>query len=229
VAGAALLAPAPAAAQTTGDLPYLDAVDAWADGQSLGRLLPGAGERTRRARKPTARQRATLRFKRTAAVTRSSYEAVFARLAPGNDRTALFAEFERVTAIAHDGMRDLSGRWSPGNLADVSAYMQLSGYAAYSSRTSLPGRAVVAVQRAARTRMALDRRVRRLSDARAQEAAEMLELRTILRVSELNLGRIEGDAARVQAARAELRAWIRECFGLDLARVKLTRRGFVKR
>ena len=77
--------------------------------------------------------------------------------------------------------------------------------------------------------MALDRRMRRLSDARAQEAAEMLELRTILRVSDLNVGRLQGDAAREQRARAALRAWIRQSFGLDLARVRLSRRGFVKR
>ena len=221
--------PAPAAAQTTGDLPYLDAVDAWADGESLRGLLPGAADRKPRARKPTARQLGTLRFKRTAAGTRSTHEAVFALLEPGFDPAALSAELDRLTAVAHKGMRGLSGRWSPNNIADVAAYMQLSAYAAFSSKTSLPGRAVVAVQRSARTRMALDRRMRRLSDARAQEAAEMLELRTILRVSDLNVGRLQGDAAREQRARAALRAWIRQSFGLDLDRVRLTRRGFVKR
>ena len=57
----------------------------------------------------------------------------------------------------------------------------------------------------------------------------MLELRTILRVSDLNVGRIERDAARERTARAALRAWMRQSFGLDLDRVELTRRGFVKR
>ena len=221
--------PAPASAQTTGDLPYLDAVDAWADGQALRRILPGAADRKPRARKPTARQLGTLRFKRTAAVTRSTHQAVFALLEPGFDPAALSAELDRLTAVAHKGMRGLSGRWSPNNIADVGAFMQLSAYAAYTSRTSLPDRGVVAVQRAARRGMALDRGVRRLSDARTQEAAEMLELRTILRVSDVNLGRSQGDAGREQAAEAELRSWIRQSFGLDIKRVKLTRRGFVKR
>ena len=126
-------------------------------------------------------------------------------------------------------MRGLSGRWSPNNIADVAAYMQLNAYAAFASRPSLGDRAVAAVQRGARTRMALDRRVRRLSHARAQEAAEMLALRTILRISDLNIGRIEGNAAREQAAGAELRSWIKQTFGLDVKRVKLTRRGFVTR
>lgn len=229
VLAACACAPAPASAQTTGDLPYLDAVDAWADGQSLRRLLPGSSDRKPRASKPTAKQLASLRFKRTTAVTRASHQAVIALLEPGNDPAVLSAEFDRVTAIAHKGMRDLSGRWSPDNIADVAAYLQLNAYAAFASKTSLSARGMAAVQRAARRSMALDRRVRRLSNARTQQAAEMLELRTILRVSELNLGRLEGDAARERAARAELRSWVRQSSGLDIARVKLTRRGFVKR
>ncbi len=36
---ACAMAPVTAGAQTTGDLPYLDAVDAWADGQELRRTL----------------------------------------------------------------------------------------------------------------------------------------------------------------------------------------------
>ena len=232
IAAAFALSAAPAAAQS-GDLPFVDAVDAWADGQSLRRLLPGAGghgeTKKQRAKKPTARQLAALRFKRTDAVKRSSYEAVMALLEPGYDPAALTAAFDRVTALAHKSMRGLEGRWSSNNIADVAAFIQLSAYAAYTSRRSLPDAGVLAVQRTARTGMALDRRVRRLSDARAQEAAEMLELRTILRISDLNWGRIEHDAARRQAARAELRSWIKQTFAFDLARVKLTRRGFVTR
>jgi hypothetical protein len=227
---ACALSAAPAAAQT-GELPYVDAVDAWADGQSLRRLLPGADGKADkpRVKKPTARQLAALRFKRTEAVKQASYQAVMALLEPGYDPAALIAAFDRVTATAHESMRGLEGRWSPNNIADVAAFIQLSAYAAYTSRRSLPDAGVLAVQRTARTGMALDRRVRRLSDARTQEAAEMLELRTILRVSDLNWGRIEHDPARRRAARAELRSWIKQTFGFDLARVKLTRRGFVKR
>ena len=148
---AAFASPAAPAAAQTGDLPYVDAVDAWADGQSLRRLLPGAGgqSETKKKRTPTARQLAALRFKRTDAVKRSSYQAVMALLEPGFDPAALATEFDRLTGIAHTGMRGLSGRWSPNNIADVAAYMQLSAYAAYTARTSLSTRGVVAVQRAA--------------------------------------------------------------------------------
>jgi hypothetical protein len=48
-------------------------------------------------------------------------------------------------------------------------------------------------------------------------------------VSDLNWGRIEGDVARQDAARAELRSWMKAAFGVDLERVKLTRRGLVVR
>ena len=48
-------------------------------------------------------------------------------------------------------------------------------------------------------------------------------------MSDLNVGRLQGDAAREQRARAALRAWIRQSFGLDLAGVRLSRRGCVKR
>jgi hypothetical protein len=230
MAAALLVCAAPASAQTTGDPPYLDAVDAWADGQSLRRLLPGAGaQKQPRAKQPTARQLAALRFKRTEAVKQSSYQAVMALLEPGFDPAALTADFDRITAMVHKDLRRLSGQWSPNNIADVAAFIQLGAYAAFTSRGSLPDRGVRAVQRAARTRMALDKRVRRLPDARTQQAAEMLELRTILRVSDINVGRMNGDAAREQAARGKLRTWIKESFGLDLAGVKLTRRGFVKR
>lgn len=56
----------------------------------------------------------------------------------------------------------------------------------------------------------------------------MLELRTIIQISDLNLGRLKGDAACEQAATAELRSWIRKAFGIDLKKVKLTRQGLVR-
>ena len=102
-------------------------------------------------------------------------------------------------------------------------------YAAFYSRTSLPDPCVKAVQRDAREHLGSNRRLRRLSDACKQTAAEMLELRTIIWISDLNLGRLEGDAGRKQAATAELRSWIRKAFGIDLKKVKLTRQGLVRR
>jgi hypothetical protein len=88
---------------------------------------------------------------------------------------------------------------------------------------------VKAVRRAARTDLALDRTVRRSSDARKQETAEMLALRTILRVSDLNWGRQSRDAAREAAAMDALRMWVDTAFGVDLDRVEFTRKGLVPR
>lgn len=232
-------APIPASAQTTGEIPYVDAVDAWADGQSLRRTLPGSGagafkkparpRHGKRPRTPTARQLAALRFKRTKTVTQQNHQAVMQRLEPGYDPATVVAEFDRLTALAHAGMRDWKGRWSPGNIADVAAYMLLNGYGAFHARTSAPDTPILAVQSAARRSMALSRQIRGLSAARKQTAADMLELRTILRISDLNVARQTGDAPREQAARAALRSWIRDVFGVDLERVRLTRAGLVRR
>ena len=47
--------------------------------------------------------------------------------------------------------------------------------------------------------------------------------------NEPQLGPTGGDAAREQAATAELRSWIRKAFGIDLKKVKLTRQGLFRR
>lgn len=232
LAVSAAFAPAPAAAQSTGDLPYLDAVDAWADGQELGRLLPDGRTQTKprkRARRPTARQLTALRFKRTDAVTQRDYQAVMDLLEPGYDPAALVAEFDRVLDGTHGSMRDADVSVSPGNIADVGAWTLLSAYAAYNDRTTLGDPGVRAVRDSLRRGLALDRRARRLSDADTQQVAEMLELRTILRISDLFWGRTNGDAAREAAALDELRSWIEELYGVDLERVKLSRNGLVRR
>ena len=233
-AGAALaLAPMPAAAQTAGEIPYLDAVDAWADGQELRRLLPDGAEKPskpkQRARRPTARQLAALRFERSDAVTQRNYQAVMDLLEPGFDPAVVVAEFDRVLKGFDDSMRAADVPVRPDNIADVAAWTLLSAYAAYHDRRSFGDPGVRAVRDAARRSLALDRRLRRLSDAEKQELAEMLELRTILRISDLYWGRQDGDDAREQAAMDELNAWIDKLFGLELERVRFTRKGLVER
>jgi hypothetical protein len=161
-------------------------------------------------------------------VTRQNDQAVMALLEPGYDPpAAVVAEFDRLRAIVHDGIRDWKGRWSPRNIADVSAYMLLSSYGVFHARPSVSERGSLQVRSTARNAMALNRRVRRLSDARKQTAAEMLELRTIFRLSDVNVARMEGDATRELAAKARLRSWVKEAFGVDLERVRLTRKGLV--
>jgi hypothetical protein len=229
------VAPAPAAAQT-GDLPYLDAVDAWADGQALRRTLPNAGgggtgatKPRKRARQATPKQLAALRFTRSQAVTDASHQAVVALLDPSLDPAAVIADLVRLQGLYDQEMRGLTPSLDPLNLGDVAAYSLILSYAAYHERSSFPDAAVRAIRRAARTDLALNRKVRTSSDARKQEAAEMLTLRTILRVSDLNWGRQSQDAAREQAATDALRAWVKTAFGVDLERVTVTRKGIVRR
>lgn len=233
LAAGVALAPAPAAAQTVGELPYLDAVDAWADGQELRRALPDGATKpskpSKRARRPTVRQLAALRFEATAAVTQRNYQAVMDLLEPGYDPAAVVAEFDRVLGGFGDSMRAADVPLRPDDIADISAWTLLSAFAAYHDRDSFGDRGVRALRDAARRNLALDRRVRRLPDADKQQLAEMLELRTILRISDLYWGRQEGDAAREQAALDELSAWIDDLFGVELERVRFTRTGLVER
>jgi hypothetical protein len=229
-------APAPAAAQTTGDLPYLDAVDAWADGQALRRTLPdggkdgtGATAPRKRERRATTRQLATLRFTRTQSVTDASHQAVVALLDPSLDPATVIADLVRLQGLWDQEMRRLTPRLDPRNLGDVATYALLLSYAAYHERSTFPDAGVKAVRRAARTDLALNRTVRRSSDARKQEAAEMLALRTILRVSDLNWARQAQDAGREAAAMDALRAWVDTAFGVDLDDARFTRKGLVPR
>jgi hypothetical protein len=236
VAALAFVPLVPAQAQI-GDLPYVDAVGAWASAQNLRRTLPGSANtstgtkqpsKSGHAPRPTARQLATLRFRRNAGVTRSNYQAVIDALGPGHDPAQLASELDRLRALFHQAMRE-GLPWSPNDVGDVAAFTVLTCYALYHLPTESTERAREAVRRAVRLDLASDKRVRRLSDARKQTAAEMLELRTILLVSDFNKARIARDVAARTAAEAAIRSWIKDAFGVDLAAVKLTRNGLVSR
>jgi len=92
---------------------------------------------------------------------------------------------------------------------------------------AIPKPASAAVRRQVRAVLARDARVRRSSDTRQQTAAEMLEFRGFLLVSAFNEARTAGDQPRIDLALAGIRAFIRDSFGLDITRVKVTRRGLV--
>jgi hypothetical protein len=229
VLAACVIAPAPAGAQT-GDLPYLDAVDAWADAQTLRRTLPEAGGAPRKRTRPaTARQLATLRFTRSQSVTDASHAAIVALLDPALDPGTVIADLVRLQGLWDEEMRGLTPRLQPDNLGDVAAYALVLSFAAYHERSTFPDAGVKAVRRAVRHDLARNRKVRSSPDARKQEAAEMLSLRTILRVSDLNTSRQSGEAEREDAALDALRTWVRSAFGADLERARFTRRGLVAR
>jgi hypothetical protein len=213
----------------------LGAVQAWATAESLARLLPDGRSAvpTRRTstrpRRATRSQLAALRFARAARVTVANDAAVVAQLGPGHDPQTVIADIERNRRLAHQHMRSLAGRWSANDLGDVAAYVLLSGYAAYHGRESLPGAAVRAAQRAARNGLALRKRIRRMSNADKQTAAEMSEIRMIYSLAALSAARKAGDGDTAEETRWEIRTWVRDAYGLDLERARLTRHGFVER
>ena len=217
----------------------LGAVNAWATAQSLRQLLPGsesAGRENRkparrRARtpKPTKRQLASLRFRRDPQVTQQNHQAVIDEFGEGVDPAAVVADIERNRALAHRAMRSFEGRWSPNDLADVASFVLLSGFAAYHEKPSLSGDGCLAVRRAARYGMARRAKIRRAPKRDKQTAAEMSEIRLIYLLGDLNRARGTGDVTDIDAARDEVRGWIREVYGLDVRSVRLTKRGFAGR
>jgi hypothetical protein len=237
--GAALVALAGApSAQAQIDPPISDplgAVQAWATAESLARLLPDGRSAVPARRTParphqaTRAQRAALRFTREARVTAANNAAVVAQLGPGHDAQTVVADIERNRGLAHEHMRSLAGRWSANDLGDVAAYVLLSGYAAYHGRVSLPSAAVRAVHQTARNGLALRKRIRRTSNADKQTAAEMSEIRMIYSLAALSAARAAGDRDTAEETRWEIRTWVRDVYGLDLERARLTRHGFVQR
>ena len=234
------IGPSSAAAQT--DAPINDplgAVEAWTDAESLRRLLPESGsagrenrkppERRARARKPTKRHLATLRFSRDPQVTEANNQAVIDKLGPGYDPAAVVADIERNRVLAHDAMRAFRGRWRPNDLADVASFVLLSGYAAYHDRSTLSDEGCLAVRRAARQGLAGNKAVRRTPKADKQTAAEMSEIRMIYAIGDLNFAVAAGDAAAISEARQKIRGWIRDAYAFDVRSARLTRRGFTKR
>ncbi len=235
----ALTAVAPSAASAQIDPPISDplgAVESWSTAESLRRLLPdgpSAGRENRkpprrRARtpKPTRAQLAKLRFTRDPGVTEANNQAVIAKLGPGYDPATVVADIERNRTLAHDGLRSFEGRWSPDDLADIASFVLLTGYAAYHDRPELSSRGCLAVRRAARTGLATRKRIRRTSNADKQTAAEMSEIRMIYSLAALNAARMAGDGDAAEEARWEIRAWVRDVYGLDLERARLTSHGF---
>jgi hypothetical protein len=212
---------------------YVDAVGAWATAESLRRLLPDSSRAGREPRqpaktsKPTKAQLAKLRFKRDPAVTQSNNQAIVDQLGPGYDPAVVVADIERNRGLVHQMLRSFSGSWSPNDVADIAATALLSGYAAYTGKTQLSSRGSLAVRAGARAGLAASRRVRALAAERKQTVAEMTEIRLIYLIAGLNAARAAGDAIEQDSARSAIRGWIRDVYSLDIARVKLTKRGFV--
>jgi hypothetical protein len=192
-------------------------------GDRPGRRPPDRGRP--RVRPPTPAQLRSLRFRPRTAVTRRLYDQVSAEsgLDPDHVETQLDAartEYRRVL-IRRVG-------WRVADLGDAAAFSLLQAYLQVSEDADAPRAGLRLLRRAVRADLARQRAVRRLSDAGQQRIAETLELRTIFLISNIVGAQRTGDAAAERAARRAMRRWARSVFGIDLAGLALTKRGFTR-
>lgn len=181
-----------------------------------------------RPKGPTARQRATLRFHRSAKVTQSLYQRVIANADPGADPAALTGQMDAAKASFRKVLTKTVG-WRSYDVGDVAAFSLLQAYALVAQHARLSSRGMAAVRRDVRDNLAGQAKIRRLSDARQQEIAEVFELRVIFFIDAVNDAARAQDPAAAATARDRLREWADDTFGLDVTKVKLTARGLVRR
>jgi hypothetical protein len=236
VAAAALTFASPAAAQDPALPPYdYSQFDTLLN--TLGNPYLPAGDdkpakkgKKRKAapKRPTSDQRAALRFKPAPEITQAIYQNVADETGWPLDHVA--SQFDPAKATLRTALVDGAG-WRADDLGDVTAFGLVQAYIRVNRAedADLPGRGLEWVRRAVRDDLALQRPVRRLSDARQQEIAESLEIRVIFLISDVATAQLTGDAAAEDDARAAFRAWAKGTYGVDLAKLKLTRRGLVKR
>jgi hypothetical protein len=171
----------------------------------------------------TARQLRSLRYAPSANVTQSVYQRVVDQVGASVDPATLQAQLDAAKAEFRSVMGKLG--WSPTDLGDMAAFAFLQGYVTWRENGVAPRGALGPLRRQVRDDLARQRSVRRLSDARKQEIAEILELRTIFFLDSRNDAAGAGDSAGVAIARAQMRDWIKGVYGVDVNDVKLTRHG----
>jgi hypothetical protein len=177
-------------------------------------------------RRPTARQRAALRFRPSAAVTQRLYREVVE--GSGQDAAVVAAQLDAAKAEYRRVLVQFAG-WRVNDLADAAAFALVQAYVKIHDVSNPPRRGLALLRRAVADDLASQRGVRRLSDARQQAIAERLELRAIFLISDIVGAQMAQDEAAEARALAAFRAWARGVYGVDVARVRLTRNGLVKR
>lgn len=233
IAAAIWLAAAPAASAQDPALPPIDysQYDVLLHTLGIPNLPADKGRREpprkRRVERPTKRQRATLRFQPAPEVTQRIYQGVIDQsgLDPAHvtaQLDAAKAEFRRVLVERV--------KWRTNDLGDLAAFSLVQAYiVVHDDDGDLPSRGLTWVRREVGNDLALQRSVRRLADARKQEIAESLELRTIFLISNVVGAQMAGDAVAEAQAREAMRLWARDVYDVDVAKLRLTRRGFVRR
>jgi hypothetical protein len=189
----------------------------------------GKPAKKKREKRPTAtaRQRAALRFEPVPEVTQRLYQDVIDQ--SGQDPTYVTTQLDTAKAEFRRVLVDGAG-WRVDDLGDLAAFSLVQAYIkVHDDDGDLPKRGLERLRRDVRDDLALQKQVRRASDARKQEIAESLELRTIFLISGVVGAQMIGDTAAEAEAREAMRAWAKDIYGVNLAKLELTRRGLVKR
>jgi hypothetical protein len=235
LAAAAVISP-PAGAQTMLDgaayaFPVPDYVGGLVGVNSLdpgltnGKKAKKKRAKHKRMEPPTRRQLAALRFKPSASVTQGVYQRVLDEAGEGVDPALVTAQLDAAKASFRAVMKRL--HWRVTDVGDMAAFSFVQGYITWHEDGVVPRRGMKVLRRDVRANLARRREVRRLSDARRQEIAEMLELRVIFFLDQRDDALRAGESTAV--ARAEMREWTESIFGVDVNHVRLTKRGLVKR
>jgi hypothetical protein len=196
-------------------------------GFTNGHSKSHAKKKKKRPKPPTRAQLRTLRFSPAPAVTQGVYQRVADQLGPGTDPVLLAQQLDAAKANFGAVMKRL--HWSTRDVGDMAAFTLVQGYITWHEVDKVSPRGVARLRRDVRANLARQRAVRRLSDARQQEIAEILELRVIFFLDQRNDAQRAGDSAGVAAARADLRTWTESIFGVDVDEVRLSSRGLVER
>jgi hypothetical protein len=186
------------------------------------------GERAKRPKRPTARQRAKLRFRPSEQVMRDFDQRLV-------DAFALEFDLDDPTLVLNlldAGRREFRAMltaapepWDPDNVGDVAAGVLVLGYEEVKAKTSVPLGGKRALRRVVHDALASSRRIRRQSDAEQQTYAEELLQMAMLHGSGIHLAQNAGDTTLAAERREGMRSWIQDTLGLDVGEIKLTKRG----
>jgi hypothetical protein len=185
-------------------------------------------KRAERQLRPTARQRAKLRFRPSEQVLREFDQ----RLIDSFD----LDDPSLVQNLLDAGRREFRGmltaepdEWDPNNLGDVATGVLVLSYKDVNGDTSVPRRGKRALRRVVHDALASSRRIRRQSDAEQQTYAEELLQMAMLHSAGIHVALDAGDPAAADERRDWMRAWVEDTLGLDVAEIKLTKRGLSAR
>lgn len=193
---------------------------------------PGSSEPAPKPKpKPTPPTRAELRqlrYKPSRAVSTRVQDDLIERLASGESATQIEALIRSGDLVRQPTRQLRDFGWSPRDLGDRYAQAYIVMWIVVNGR-DISARVREAVRKDLRADLA-SRKLRRWGDARQQTYAERLSSWTTVIAGSLNTLKRSGDIGAVREWRADTRALAEERYllGVDLATVRLTKRGVVQ-